>query len=31
MRGKRPEEIIPPGLLAAYRSAESLRAAGGEG
>jgi len=31
MRGKRPEEIIPPALLAAYRSAESLRAAGGEG
>jgi small subunit ribosomal protein S5 len=26
LRGKRPEEVTPPGLLAAYRSTESLRA-----
>ncbi|MGQ0848465.1 MAG: 30S ribosomal protein S5 [Actinomycetota bacterium] len=26
LRGKRPEEIAPPGLLASYRSAEALRA-----
>ncbi len=26
MRGKRPEEVIPPALLAAYRSTESMRA-----
>ena len=31
MLEKQPEEVIPPGLLAAYRSTESLRAAGGEG
>lgn len=28
-RGKTPEEITPPGLLAAYRSTEMLRASGG--
>lgn len=28
MRGKQAEEVVPPGLLAAYRSAESVRAAG---
>ena len=28
-RGKTPEEITPPGLLAAYRSTEMMRAAGG--
>lgn len=27
LRGKQPEEIAPPGLLAAYRSTEALRAA----
>lgn len=26
LRGKRAEEIVPPGLLAAYRSAEALKA-----
>jgi small subunit ribosomal protein S5 len=26
LRGKRPEEIVPPGLLASYRSTEALRA-----
>ncbi len=26
LRGKQPEEIVPPGLLAAYRSTEALRA-----
>jgi small subunit ribosomal protein S5 len=26
LRGKRPEEITPPGLLAAYRKTEALRA-----
>ncbi|HSL24841.1 MAG TPA: 30S ribosomal protein S5 [Acidimicrobiia bacterium] len=26
LRGKRPEDVIPPGLLAAYRSSEALRA-----
>jgi small subunit ribosomal protein S5 len=26
MRGRRPEDVIPPGLLAAYRSTEALRA-----
>ena len=32
MRGKTPEEVTPPGLLAAYRSAEMRRATpGGEG
>ncbi len=31
MRGKQAEEIAPPGLLAAYRSTENVRAAGGEG
>ena len=30
-RGKTPEEITPPGLLAAYRSTEMMRAAGGGG
>ncbi len=28
LRGKRPEDFVPPGLLAAYRGTESLRAAG---
>lgn len=28
MRGKQADEIVPPGLLAAYRSTESVRAAG---
>lgn len=28
LRGKQAEDIVPPGLLAAYRSTESLRAAG---
>lgn len=28
MRGKQAEDIVPPGLLAAYRSTESVRAAG---
>ena len=28
-RGKTPEEITPPGLLAAYRSTEMVRASGG--
>ncbi|HZD03787.1 MAG TPA: 30S ribosomal protein S5 [Longimicrobiales bacterium] len=28
LRGKQADEIFPPGLLAAYRSTESLRAAG---
>ncbi|HEX2154140.1 MAG TPA: 30S ribosomal protein S5 [Acidimicrobiia bacterium] len=31
MRGKQADEVVPPGLLAAYRSTESLRAAGNEG
>jgi hypothetical protein len=26
MRGRKPEDVIPPGLLAAYRSTEALRA-----
>ncbi len=26
LRGKKPEDIVPPGLLAAYNSTESLRA-----
>lgn len=26
LRGKKPEEVTPPGLLAAYRSSEALRA-----
>ncbi|MDE0709936.1 MAG: 30S ribosomal protein S5 [Acidimicrobiia bacterium] len=30
-RGKTPEEITPPGLLAAYRSTEMMRASGGGG
>lgn len=30
LRGKRPEDVTPPGLLAAYRSAELLRAQVGE-
>ncbi len=30
-RGKTPEEIAPPGLLASYRSAEMMRAASGSG
>ena len=30
-RGKQADEIFPPALLAAYRSTESMRAAGGEG
>ncbi|MDP8958064.1 MAG: 30S ribosomal protein S5 [Actinomycetota bacterium] len=30
LRGKRPEEVTPPALLAAYRSAESARAPIGE-
>ena len=30
LRGKRPEDITPPALLAAYRSAEMLRAQVGE-
>jgi small subunit ribosomal protein S5 len=29
-RGKRPEDVTPPGLLAAYRSAEMLRAQAGD-
>jgi small subunit ribosomal protein S5 len=28
-RGKRPEEIVPPGLLAAYNSTENMRAQSG--
>lgn len=28
MRGKQADEVVPPGLLAAYRSTESVRAAG---
>ena len=28
-RGKTPEDVTPPGLLAAYRSTEMLRASGG--
>ena len=30
LRGKRPEEVTPPGLLAAYRSTEMLRTQVGE-
>ena len=30
LRGKRPEEVTPPGLLAAYRSTELLRTQVGE-
>ena len=30
LRGKRPEDVTPPGLLAAYRSTELLRAQVGE-
>lgn len=30
LRGKRPEEVTPPGLLAAYRSAEMMRTQVGE-
>ncbi|WP_420614384.1 30S ribosomal protein S5 [Candidatus Spongiisocius sp.] len=30
-RGKTPEEITPPGLLASYRSTEMMRASGGGG
>jgi hypothetical protein len=26
LRGKKAEDIVPPGLLAAYRATESLRA-----
>jgi hypothetical protein len=26
LRGKQAEDIVPPGLLAAYRSTESMRA-----
>jgi small subunit ribosomal protein S5 len=29
LRGKKPEEVTPPGLLAAYRSSEALRARNG--
>jgi small subunit ribosomal protein S5 len=29
LRGKKPEEVTPPGLLAAYRSTEALRARNG--
>lgn len=28
LRGKQADDVVPPGLLAAYRSTESLRAAG---
>ena len=28
LRGKQADEVVPPGLLSAYRSTESLRAAG---
>ncbi len=28
LRGKQPEDFVPPGLLAAYRSTESMRARG---
>ncbi len=30
MRGKRPEDIVPPGLLAAYNGTESMRAQAGD-
>ena len=30
LRGKRPEEVTPPGLLAAYRSTELMRTRVGE-
>jgi len=30
MRGKSPEEVTPPALLAAYRSTEMIRAQAGE-
>jgi hypothetical protein len=30
LRGKRVEDIVPPGLLAAYNSTESLRAQPGK-
>ncbi|MGH8874169.1 MAG: 30S ribosomal protein S5 [Acidimicrobiia bacterium] len=30
LRGKRPEDVTPPGLLASYRSAEMVRARSGD-
>lgn len=30
LRGRKPEDIVPPGLLAAYRSTEMMRAHSGE-